>query len=87
MWWLRSPRNNSDNVAAVNINGNSNNYNTYDTTNAARPDLPRPMQTSCTGESQKQRESSLCPYYGVKESVFLCHNRIAMRCYGEICWQ
>lgn len=42
-WWLRSPRNNSNNVADVNTDGTWNNNNAYNTTGAVRPDLPRPV--------------------------------------------
>jgi len=40
-WWLRSPRNNTTNVANVNsATGNANNNNATNT-NGVRPDLPR----------------------------------------------
>ena len=39
-WWLRSPRNNTNNVAIVNNNGNLNSNN-YNNTYGVRPDLPR----------------------------------------------
>lgn len=43
-WWLRSPRNNANNVANVNTDGTVNNNNRTNT-NGVRPDLPRlPLQ-------------------------------------------
>lgn len=40
--WLRSPRNNDNNVANVNNNGNANNNNYNNTNGGVRPDLPLP---------------------------------------------
>lgn len=41
--WLRSPRNNSNNVANVNTNGNANSNN-YNNAYGVRPDLPLPWR-------------------------------------------
>lgn len=66
--WLRSPGNNSNNVANVNTDGNLNNNN-YDNNNiSARPDKPRSRHVSsrlCARSLAQVRKARA----GVKEPV------------------
>lgn len=65
--WLRSPRNNTNNVANVNNNGNANNNNYNNTTGGVRPDLPRLLSYRRKGVSEKPLREFGRSVRGVKD--------------------
>lgn len=55
-WWLRSPRNNTNNAGIVNrTDGSFNNDNVNNTNNGVRPDLPFLSETTLNVEKSERK--------------------------------